>query len=66
MGPEFTARRCVRYHMDEELQEPHYEVVLWGTGTVKRQGLALILHDTSRPMSLPAPDWTPTGTCAPK
>jgi hypothetical protein len=41
-------------------------MVLWGTGTVKRQGLALILHDTSRPMSAPAPDWTPAGLCAVK
>jgi quercetin dioxygenase-like cupin family protein len=39
-------------------------MVLWGTGALKRQGLALILHDTSRPMTMPAPDWTPPGLCA--
>jgi len=41
-------------------------MVLWGTGTGKRQGLALVLHDTTQPMSAPAPDWTPPGLCAPK
>lgn len=41
-------------------------MVLWGTGTQKRQGLALILHDSSRPMVAPAPDWTPAGLCAVK
>jgi quercetin dioxygenase-like cupin family protein len=39
-------------------------MVLWGTGALKRQGLALILHDTSRPMTMPAPDWRPPGLCA--
>jgi len=39
-------------------------MVLWGTGIGKRQGLALILHDTTRPMTAPAPDWTPAGLCA--
>jgi quercetin dioxygenase-like cupin family protein len=38
-------------------------MVLWGTGTQKREGLALILHDSSRPMTAPAPDWTPAGLC---
>jgi mannose-6-phosphate isomerase-like protein (cupin superfamily) len=38
-------------------------MVLWGTGTVQREGLALILRDTSRPMTLPATDWTPAGLC---
>jgi mannose-6-phosphate isomerase-like protein (cupin superfamily) len=38
-------------------------MVLWGTGTRKRQGLALILHDSSRPMTAPATDWTPAGLC---
>lgn len=38
-------------------------MVLWGTGAGKRQGLALILHDSSRPMTAPAPDWTPAGLC---
>jgi quercetin dioxygenase-like cupin family protein len=41
-------------------------MVLWGTGVNKRQGLALILHDSSRPMTAPAPDWTPAGLCAVK
>jgi quercetin dioxygenase-like cupin family protein len=39
-------------------------MVLWGTGALKRQGLALILHDTSRPMTMPARDWAPSGLCA--
>jgi len=39
-------------------------MVLWGTGANKRQGLALILHDSSRPMTAPATDWTPAGLCA--
>jgi hypothetical protein len=41
-------------------------MVLLGTGTRKRQALALILHDSSRPMTLPAADWTPTGLCTVK
>jgi len=41
-------------------------MVLWGTGTHKRQGLALILHDSTRPMTAPATDWTPTGLCTVK
>jgi len=38
-------------------------MVLWGTGTKKRESLALILHDSSRPMTAPASDWTPAGLC---
>jgi quercetin dioxygenase-like cupin family protein len=41
-------------------------MVLWGTGTHKRQGLALILHDSTRLMTAPATDWTPTGLCTVK
>lgn len=41
-------------------------MVLWGTGTHERQGLALILHDSSRPMTTPATDWTPAGLCTMK
>jgi len=40
-------------------------MVLWGTGKSKRQSLVLILHDTTRPMTEPAPDYTPAGLCAP-
>lgn len=39
-------------------------MVLWGTGTAERRALALILHDSSQPMSTPAPDWKPAGLCA--
>jgi len=41
-------------------------MVLLGTGTHKRQALALILHDSSSPMTVPAADWTPTGLCTVK
>jgi quercetin dioxygenase-like cupin family protein len=41
-------------------------MVLWRIGTHKREGLALILHDSSRPMTSPATDWTPAGLCTGK
>ena len=36
---------------------------LTATGTVQRRALVLILHDSSKPPSIPAHDWTPKGLC---
>ena len=36
---------------------------LTATGTEKRQGLTLILHDASKPSGHPVHDWTPKGLC---
>jgi quercetin dioxygenase-like cupin family protein len=36
---------------------------LTATGTEQRRSLVLILHDSSRPASSPAHDWTPKGLC---
>jgi quercetin dioxygenase-like cupin family protein len=36
---------------------------LTGTGTGERRALVLILHDSSKPMTVPASDWTPAGLC---
>jgi quercetin dioxygenase-like cupin family protein len=38
---------------------------LTATGTETRRALVLILHDSSRPPSTPAHDWTPVGLCKP-
>jgi quercetin dioxygenase-like cupin family protein len=38
-------------------------MMLVGTGTSERRALVLILHDSSRPMTVPASDWTPPGLC---
>ena len=38
-------------------------MMLMGTGKSMRRSLALILHDSSKPMTLPAPDWQPEGLC---
>jgi len=40
-------------------------MVLTGTGTVTRRTLAVIVHDTAQPWTIPAPDWTPKGGCPP-
>jgi tetratricopeptide (TPR) repeat protein/quercetin dioxygenase-like cupin family protein len=37
---------------------------LTATGTEVRRSLALVLHDSSQPASVLAPDWTPKGLCA--
>lgn len=37
---------------------------LTATGTVVRESLVLILHETGKPATSPAPDWTPKGLCA--
>jgi quercetin dioxygenase-like cupin family protein len=36
---------------------------LTATGTETRRALVLILHDSSKPPTTPAPDWSPTGLC---
>jgi quercetin dioxygenase-like cupin family protein len=36
---------------------------LTATGTDTRRSLVLILHDTSMPAGMPAPDWKPKGLC---
>jgi len=36
---------------------------LTGTGTGIRRSLVLILQDSTKPRSTPAPDWTPRGLC---
>jgi quercetin dioxygenase-like cupin family protein len=39
-------------------------MMLVGTGTSKRRALVLVLHDSSRSMTIPAPDWKPAGLCS--
>lgn len=39
---------------------PH---ILTGLGTEQRRSLVIVLHDGSRPASVPAHDWTPQGLC---
>jgi hypothetical protein len=34
-------------------------MMLSATGTSERRSLVLILHDSSQPMTTPAPDWNP-------
>jgi quercetin dioxygenase-like cupin family protein len=36
---------------------------LTATGSVQRRALVLILHDSSKPPTTPASDWTPKGLC---
>jgi quercetin dioxygenase-like cupin family protein len=36
---------------------------LTATGTQQRRALVLILHDSTKPPTAPAPDWTPKGLC---
>ena len=38
-------------------------MALYGTGKSERRSLVLILHDSSKPMGMPAPDWKPSGLC---
>jgi quercetin dioxygenase-like cupin family protein len=38
-------------------------MMLTGTGTTERRSLVVILHDSSKPKTLPAPDWKPAGLC---
>ncbi|HXE83889.1 MAG TPA: cupin domain-containing protein [Gemmatimonadales bacterium] len=38
-------------------------MMLLGTGTSERRSLVLILHDSSKPMTVPAADWQPEGLC---
>jgi len=38
-------------------------MILWGTGTSERRSLVMILHDTSKPMTVPATDWKSAGLC---
>jgi quercetin dioxygenase-like cupin family protein len=39
-------------------------MMLVGTGTSKRRALVLVLHDSSRSMTIQAPDWRPAGLCS--
>lgn len=36
---------------------------LFGTGQSERRSLVMILHDSSKPMTMPATDWKPSGLC---
>ena len=36
---------------------------LTATGTETRRSLVLVLHDSTQPAGIPAPDWTPKGLC---
>ncbi|HEY0800760.1 MAG TPA: hypothetical protein VGD54_07950, partial [Steroidobacteraceae bacterium] len=38
-------------------------MMLVGIGNSERRSLALILHDSSKPMTSPAADWKPAGLC---
>jgi len=38
-------------------------MMLTGIGTGERRSLVLILHDSTKPMTMAATDWTPTGSC---
>jgi quercetin dioxygenase-like cupin family protein len=38
-------------------------MMLSGIGTSERRALVLILHDSSQPATIPAPDWKPAGLC---
>jgi quercetin dioxygenase-like cupin family protein len=38
-------------------------MILWGTGKSERRALVLILHDTSKPMTLFGSDWKSEGRC---
>jgi len=38
-------------------------MLLTATGTEKRRGLTLILHETSKPPTTVIHDWTPKGLC---
>lgn len=40
-------------------------MMLTGTGSGPRRSLVLILQDSGKPRSTPAPDWTPRGLCRP-
>ena len=39
-------------------------MLLVATGTERRRGIALILHDSSQPATTLIHDWTPKGLCA--
>jgi quercetin dioxygenase-like cupin family protein len=38
-------------------------MILWGTGKSERRALVLILHDSTKAMTLPASDWKSEGRC---
>lgn len=38
-------------------------MLLTATGTVRRRGMVLILHDSSQPATTMVHDWTPKGLC---
>jgi hypothetical protein len=40
-------------------------MVLTATGAARHRGIALILHDSSRPAMTDVDDWTPKGLCKP-
>jgi quercetin dioxygenase-like cupin family protein len=40
-------------------------MLLMATGTERRRGVVLILHDASMPPTTLSPDWKPTGLCKP-
>lgn len=47
------------------LVEGDLPMLLMATGTEKRRGVVLILHDSSKPPTMLAPDWKPRGLCKP-
>jgi quercetin dioxygenase-like cupin family protein len=40
-----------------------YPMQLTATGTETRRSIILVLHDSSKPAGVPAPDWTPKNLC---
>ena len=38
-------------------------MLLTGVGSALRRSLAVVVHDAAQPWTIPASDWTPTGTC---
>jgi hypothetical protein len=40
-------------------------MLLMATGTARRRGVVLILHDSSQPATTMGSDWTPKGLCKP-
>ena len=47
------------------LVESGLPMLLMATGTEKRRGVVLILHDSTKPPTTLHPDWTPKGLCKP-
>jgi hypothetical protein len=76
---DFSSTREIKKHVEQQTAEPNERfadtvllaasqdappMMLVGTGSSKRQALVLVLHDSSKPMSSFAPDWTPAALCS--